>query len=508
MPKRSLHSGNSGPEKIDPKKVEQMNKAVDAMFLRADGKLGKMGPGIEPLVRIAAELRNLPRESFKARLKSELEGKKRMSTIAEPVATVRPSAAPILAFKSAAKAIEFYEKALGAKETFRFEAGGQIPHAEIMIGDSVIMLTEEWPEGGRFSAETLGNSPISLSISVANVDAFADKAVAAGMKVLRPIKDQFYGIRDVTLIDPFGYSWNVSTVKEELSAEEMYSRHAELEVGPEGGQMPAKTPREGVSPVRPGFRMVTPYLVAADAPALLDFVGKAFGAEEKVRVETPMGGMHGEMRIGDSTLMLGGGIPGRKFPGSLQAGALHVYVKDADAVCRQAVAAGATLIDEPRDQEYGERSGTVKDAAGNFWYIATAFARNPGDSYVPKGLHSVNPYLHPLRAEPLISFLKRAFGAEEVAKYASPDGVVQHAVIRLGDSIVEMGEAHGKYETMRAMFYLYVPNVDAVYKQAVAAGATSFQEPTDQFYGDRSAGVRDAFGNTWYIATHIKDVAM
>ena len=122
----------------------------------------------------------------------------------------------------------------------------------------------------------------------------------------------------------------------------------------------------------------------------------------------------------------------------------------------RAVKAGATLIDEPRDQEYGERSGTVKDAAGNYWYIATA----KGESYVPKGLHSVNPYLHPLRAEPLISFLKRAFEAQEVAKYASPDGVVHHAVIRVGDSVIEMGEAHGKYEAMPAMFYLYVPNVD------------------------------------------------
>jgi len=139
------------------------------------------------------------------------------------------------------------------------------------------------------------------------------------------------------------------------------------------------------------------------------------------------------------------------------------------------------------------------------WYIAT---HKRGEGVVPKGLFSVNPYLHPRRAEPLISFLKRAFGAQEVAKYASPDGVVYHAVIRVGDSVLEMGEAHDKYEPLAAMFYLYVPNVDAVYKQAVAAGATSFQEPTDQFYGDRSAGVRDAFGNTWYIATHIKDVAM
>ncbi|PYX44127.1 MAG: hypothetical protein DMG79_21145 [Acidobacteria bacterium] len=201
---------------------------------------------------------------------------------------------------------------------------------------------------------------------------------------------------------------------------------------------------------------------------------------------------------------MGGGVPGHKFPATLHPNALHVYVEDADAVCRKAVAAGATLIDEPRDQEYGERSGTVRDRAGNLWYIATA----KGESPVPKGLHSVNPYLHPLRAEPVISFLKRAFNAQEVAKYASPDGVVHHAVIRVGDSVIEMGESHGKYERMPAMFYLYVPNVDDAYRQAIAAGATSLHEPADQFYGDRSSAVTDAFGNTWYIATHFKDVDM
>jgi PhnB protein len=259
-----------------------------------------------------------------------------------------------------------------------------------------------------------------------------------------------------------------------------------------------------VDPVPPGFRMVSPYLVAEDGPALLDFASKAFGAEELFRTATPGGGVHGEVRIGDSMLMIGGGVPGQKFPGSLHPNALHLYVEDTDAVFKQALAAGATSIDAPRDQDYGERSATVKDAAGNFWYIAT----NKGESYIPQGLHNVNVYLHPRRAEPLIAFMKRAFGAQELAKYASPDGVVHHAQIRIGDSVVEMGEAHGKYESMPAMFYLYVPNVDAVYRQTVAAGATSFQEPTDQPYGDRQAGVRDAFGNTWYIATHIKDVAM
>ena len=96
-------------------------------------------------------------------------------------------------------------------------------------------------------------------------------------------------------------------------------------------------------------------------------------------------------------------------------------------------------------------------------------------------------------------------GAQEIARYASPDGVVNHAEIRGGDS-VDMGEAHGKYETMPAMFYVYVPNVEAVYRQALAAGAKSFQEPTDQPYGDRNAAVQDNFGNKWYIATHVRDV--
>lgn len=507
MPKRSLQSGNGGQggggrNTTEQKKIEQLNKVVDVMLARADGKLGKVDASVEPLVRIAADLRNLPREQFKARLKSELEGKKRMSTVAEPIAGVRVTATPRVAFRDPAKAIEFYKRALGAKETFRFEVGGTIPHAEIMIGDSAIDVTGEWPEGGRFSAETLGNSPISISVEVPDVDAFVEHAVAEGMKVVRPPADQFYGHRDSILQDPFGYSWGVYSVKEEMSVEEMHRRMEGQGRGP--GARPSKEGGPKVDPVPRGFRMVTPYLVAEDGPALLDFVKQAFGAEETMRAETPMGGVHGEVRIGDSMMMVGGGIPGRQFPGAPRPNALHVYVEDADAAVRKAVTAGAALIDEPRDQEYGERSGTVKDKAGNFWYIAT----HKGESYVPKGLHNVNPYLHPLRAEPLIGFLKRAFGANEISKHSTPDGVVVHAEIQVGDSVVEMGEAHGKYAPMPAMFYLYVPNVDAVYKQAVAAGATSFQEPADQFYGDRSAGVKDNFGNLWYIATHFKDVQM
>jgi PhnB protein len=517
MPKRSLNPGNGGKNSAEQKKIEQLNKALDSMLARNDGRPAKAAREVEPLVRIAADLRNLPSATFKARLKSELGAKKHMSTVAEHVAepvtktaanTIaagRISASPRLAFRDPAKAIAFYERALGAKETFRFEVGGTIPHAEIMIGDSSIDIAGEWPEGGRFSAETLGNSPVSISIEVPDVDAFTAHAVAAGMTLVRAPKNQFYGQRDAALADPFGYTWAVYTVVENMSVEEMHRRMQGMTTGPEGGKMPGgkEEAGKGVSPVPRGFRMVTPYLVAADGLELLEFTKQGLGAEEIMRAVMPTG-VHSEVRIGDTRLMVGGGIAGKKFPGSLQPNALHIYVDDADAVTAKAVAAGATLIDPVRDQEYGERSSTVRDLAGNYWYIATA----KGAKHVPEGLFSVNPYLHPRRAEPLISFLKRAFGAEEVAKYASPDGVVHHAVIRVGDSVLEMGEAHGKYEPMEAMFYLYVPNMEALYRQALAAGATSFQEPTDQPYGDRNAGVKDAFGNKWYIATHVKDVAM
>jgi len=106
---------------------------------------------------------------------------------------------------------------------------------------------------------------------------------------------------------------------------------------------------------------------------------------------------------------------------------------------------------------------------GNLWYIAT----HQGETYIPKGLNSVNVYMLPLRAEPVINFLKRAFGAREIGKYASPEGVVHHAEIRVGDSVVEMGEAQGKYPPMPTMFYLYVPDCDTTYQRALQAGATS-----------------------------------
>jgi uncharacterized glyoxalase superfamily protein PhnB len=105
-----------------------------------------------------------------------------------------------------------------------------------------------------------------------------------------------------------------------------------------------------------------------------------------------------------------------------------------------------------------------------------------------------------------INFLKAAFGAEEKERYAGPGGVVMHAELTIGPSIVMTSDANAEFPPTSSRLQLYVEDVDAVYKRALAAGATSLREPADQFYGDRSGGVKDAFGNEWWLATHIEDV--
>ena len=106
----------------------------------------------------------------------------------------------------------------------------------------------------------------------------------------------------------------------------------------------------------------------------------------------------------------------------------------------------------------------------------------------------------------MISFLESAFGAKAEGMAQSPEGRIAHATIRIGDNTLELSEAHGEYQPSPCHLHLYVPDTDAVYAQALRAGATSIEAPNDKPYGDRSAGVRDAWGNSWFIATHIKDV--
>jgi PhnB protein len=133
------------------------------------------------------------------------------------------SITPYLIFKGAAAAIDFYKKAFGATELFRMPdtSGKRVGHAELKIGDSHIMLADESPEMGYLSPQTLGGTPVSILLYVEDVDSTVPRAVAAGAKLVRPIKDQFYGDRSGTLQDPFGHVWTIATHIKDVSAEEM-----------------------------------------------------------------------------------------------------------------------------------------------------------------------------------------------------------------------------------------------------------------------------------------------
>jgi len=249
-------------------------------------------------------------------------------------------------------------------------------------------------------------------------------------------------------------------------------------------------------PVREGFHSLTPYIIVRSASQFIEFAKKVFGAEEKLRVPTQEGSriMHAELKIGDSMIELSDG--NEQY--SPRPVAIHLYLPETDSVYRRALEAGATSLHPVEEMPYGERSGSVKDPFGNNWYIAT----HHGPSHIPEGLRTVNPYLHPVGATQLIDFLKHAFGGEEIEVYR-PDagGPVVHAKVRVGDTILEMGEAHGQYETMPTGLHFYVPDVDAAYYRALEAGATSISAPADQPYGERGASVKDPAGNSWFLAT-------
>ncbi len=245
--------------------------------------------------------------------------------------------------------------------------------------------------------------------------------------------------------------------------------------------------------VREGFTTITPYLTVREA-GLVDFLSHVFGAVETHSALGSAGGVHREVRIGNSMIMIGEAGPGAAVP--LRPAEFHVYVEDVDAAFQRALAAGAASFGEPANRPYGERAGFVRDAFGNHWFIATYL----GASYVPEGLRTVTPFLHVGAAARYIAFLKQAFGAVEEGRHDAPDGRVMYARLRIGDAAIELSEAEGPAASMPGGFYLYVGDADALYEQALAVGAKSLWPPADQSYGDRVAAVEDAMGNHWFIA--------
>jgi PhnB protein len=150
----------------------------------------------------------------------------------KPIPDGYPRLNPYLIVDGAAKAIEFYKSVFGAKERMRLGApGDKVGHAEVEVGDSLIMIADEFPHMNAFAPAKFGGSPIGLQIYVTDVDAVVETALAAGAKLTRPVQNQFYGDRTGTIEDPFGHRWYVSTHVEDVSNEEIGRRMAEMAKG-------------------------------------------------------------------------------------------------------------------------------------------------------------------------------------------------------------------------------------------------------------------------------------
>jgi uncharacterized glyoxalase superfamily protein PhnB len=262
---------------------------------------------------------------------------------------------------------------------------------------------------------------------------------------------------------------------------------------------------------------ITPYLLVDGADDMIAFMKDALGAELQARVPRPDGKvMHAQLRVGDSRIEMGDANDEFKaFPV-----ALHVYIDDVDGVYARALAAGATTTQPLTDQPYGDREAGVKDRWGNVWYLAShqenvseeelqlRFAgtgskprKESGVGPRPAGYHTITPFLHARGARGLITFMENAFGAtvEHVTEMAGRE--VAHAGVRIGDSMIELGEAHGESQPMPAALHLHVADTDAAYASAMRAGATSVSPPEDKPYGERGAFVIDPFDNQWFIGT-------
>jgi len=249
-----------------------------------------------------------------------------------------------------------------------------------------------------------------------------------------------------------------------------------------------------------GYHTIAPYIIVARAGEFIEFLTNAFGGTERFRVGREPGSeliMHAEVQIGNSIIELADAYE----PIPAAPTVIHLYVDDAYSSFKRAVDAGATSIYEVGEHVSGDIQGAVRDPFGNLWYIAMKgdWTPAPGE-LVP----SVQPYLHLRGSERMIPFLENAFGAVVTGGVpTSPEGHVLHATIRIGDNTLEIDEAHAEFQPMPCHLHLHVDDADAMYARAIRAGATSIDAPSNKPYG-RSGGVKDPFGNSWYITSPLQ----
>jgi PhnB protein len=387
---------------------------------------------------------------------------------------------------SAAEMLAFAKQALGAEEIIRFEAGGSVHHAKMRVGDSVIEMSDL--HAGQAPL------PAMLYTYVNDVDAAYDRAVGAGATSVAAPAAMPYGDYVGSVADPFGNRWYMASPTR--------AHRPAITTQKQAPSASASSSESKVSYIRPGFRTLTPYLLVNGADKEIEFMKSGLGATEKFRV--PMGDriMHAQMQVGDAVVELSDASA--EFPAR---GMMNIlYVPDPDAAYARALAGGGTSMYRVSTKPWGDRDGVVVSPGGVIWCLSN---RGKGE-HITANTPSLVPGFTVKDAPGYIEFMKRAFGAEEIFTHRSPDGVVQHSRIRIGDSQLGGGEliSGGPHERKLIPFlmHVYIPNVDEVYANALAAGATSVRGLEDAPYGDRTATVLDPYGNLWSLATHVKDV--
>jgi PhnB protein len=313
------------------------------------------------------------------------------------------------------------------------------------------------------------------------------------------------------------------------------------------------------APIPAGWFAITPQLVVPDVDAAIAFYGAALGAEKVFAMPGPDGKtMHGEIKIGDSLVMLDIENGEMKSPKTLGGtpGELMVYVPDVDAAFQKAVDAGATVEMPVADQFWGDRYGVVVDPAGHRWGLAThkedltdeqmmqraelmmaemaaaakkpkakkakkpkdpewkKVAGTPAAAPVPAQYHTVTLGITANDVASAIEFYKATFGGTETSRMAMPDGKVMHAEVKIGDSVIMLSDASPAMGNKSPkdlggtpmMIHHYTTDVDGVFAKAVAAGGTATMPVADMFWGDRYGAIVGPDGFGWGIATHIEDL--
>ena len=304
----------------------------------------------------------------------------------EPIPAGYLTLTPHLTVTGVDEAVDYYVKVFGAEKLFSLAgAEGKTMHAQIKIGDTILMIEEENVEQGLKSPLTLGGTPVTLMMYVDDVDAAFATAIGAGAKESQKVEEMFWGDKYGVLMDPAGHRWALATHVEDLTPEQLQQR-AELANQPKPKKPPKKkkppawkaiagTPATDPTPAP--YHAVTVSLTTSNATEAIAFYKAAFGAQDKdAPMTTPDGKVaHAELTIGDSILMLSDEFPDQGGTSAATLGgspvALHMYTADVDAAFATATGAGGKEVKPPTAEFWGDKLGLLTDPAGFMWSLAS-----------------------------------------------------------------------------------------------------------------------------------------